>query len=144
MEPKLGKFCTVSTSSVTTPLQLGHAGCTGELDNAGVGSGTREWCSSQVADSDKDSLHTATSVEPVSEAVSEPDCESSHEADHDTNSSSESVDSSDPNPERLASVPTPTHHIEIRYQLMLKNSKMIANILDIFMQLKEDFWLYHK
>jgi hypothetical protein len=132
MEPKLGKFCTVSTTSVTAPLQLGHAGCTGELDNAGVGSGTREWHGSQCADSDKDSLHTTTNIKPISEPVSEHDCESNHEPDHDADSSSESTDSSYPNPEKVTSVPTPAHHIEIRYQLMLKNSKTIVNFLDIF------------
>jgi hypothetical protein len=121
MEPKLGKFCTVSTASVTAPLQLGHAGCTGEVDNAGVGSGTTEWHGSQCADSDEDSLHTTTSVESIPEPDLEQDCESSHEPGHDADSSSGTVDNSDPNPEQVTAVPTPPHHIEIRYHLMLKN-----------------------
>lgn len=132
MEPKLGKFCTVSTASVMTPLQLGHAGCTGEVDNAGVGSGSREWHGNQNADSD-----TMTSIKPELETNSGPepqgDSESDHTPGHDAGSdiSSESTSSSDSNPDQVTSVPTPTHHIEIRYQLMLKHSYRIVINLNI-------------
>lgn len=123
MEPKLGKFCTVSTASVMTPLQLGHAGGSGEIDNAGVGSGSREWHGSQDADSS-----TTTNIKPELEPMAEPepeqDCDSNHEPDHNADSSSENVDSSDSNPDQVTSVPAPTQHIEIRYQLMLKDSHL--------------------
>ena len=133
METKLGKFCTVSTASVMTPLQLGHAGCTGELDNAGVGSGSREWHGNQDADSS-----TMTSIKPELEnnAGPEPqgDCESDHTPSHDAGSdfSSENIGSSDSNPDQMTSAPTPTHHIEIRYQLILKHSNLIVIILNAF------------
>ena len=109
-----------------TPLQLGHAGCTGELDNAGVGSGSREWHGNQDADS-----NTMTSIKPELETNAGPepqgDCESDHTPSHDAGSdfSSENIDSSGSNPDQVTSAPTPTHHIEIRYQLMLKHSCLI-------------------
>jgi hypothetical protein len=117
MEPKLGKFCTVSTASVMTPLQLGHAGGCGEIDSAGVGSGSREWHGSQDADHS-----TTTNIKP--ELEPEQDCESDIEPDHNADSSSENIGSSDSNPDQVTSMPTPTQHIEIRYQLMLKDSHL--------------------
>lgn len=115
MEPKLGKFCTVSTASVMTPLQLGHAGGCGEVDNAGVGSGSREWHGSQDAHSST-TANIKPELKPMTEPKPEQDCESDHEPDHNADSSSDS------NLDQVTSVPTPTHHIEIRYQLMLKDS----------------------
>lgn len=130
METKLGKFCTVSTASVLSPLQLGHVGCTGELDNAGVGSGSREWHGNQDADgstvgSFKPELETSTGPEPQG------DFESDHTPSHDSGSdfSSENIGSSDSNPDQVTSAPTPTHHIEIRYQLILKHSYLIVIVL---------------
>jgi len=141
VETKLGKFCTVSTASVMTPLQLGHAGCTGELDNAGVGSGSREWHGNQDADSS-----TMTSIKPEVEnnAGPEPqgDYESDHTPSHDAGSdfSSENIGSSDSNHDQMTSAPTPTHHIEIRYQLILEHSYLIVINLNVFNWLSDINW----
>lgn len=116
-----------------TPLQLGHAGCTGELDNAGVGSGSREWHGNQDAES-----NNMTSIKPELETSAGPepqgDCESDHTSSHDAGSdfSSENIGSSGSNPDQVTSAPTATHHIEIRYQLMLKHSYLIIIILNVF------------
>ncbi|PSN35424.1 hypothetical protein C0J52_13195, partial [Blattella germanica] len=130
VERKLGKFCTVSTASVTTPLQPGHAGCTGELDNAGVGSGI---CAGSPR------AESSMEPEPECEAEPEPDpqpqaehefelerepeCEPKPESDQEfidesknDDSSSEKNDDLEPSCEQVASVPTQTHHIEIRQE----------------------------